>query len=382
MTRATRKHRIAVIAGDGIGKEVMPVGVAALEAAALRFGIDVQLDHFDFANCDHYAKHGSMMPADWKEQIGGHEAILFGAVGWPATVPDHVSLWGSLIKFRREFDQYVNLRPARLMPGIRSPLVNRQGEALKPGEIDMWIVRENTEGEYSSVGGRMFEGSEREFVTQQTVMTRIGVDRVLKFAFELAASRPRLRLTSATKSNGIAITMPYWDERVAAMAQAYPQVAVDRYHIDILTAFFVQRPQLFDVVVASNLFGDILSDLGPACTGTIGIAPSANLNPTRQWPSLFEPVHGSAPDIAGKGIANPIGQVWSVAMLLDFLGHSAAHDAVLSAIEAVLADPQAPRTPDLGGNAGTADLGRALVETLARPEGLPAAPQMAPQPGR
>jgi tartrate dehydrogenase/decarboxylase/D-malate dehydrogenase len=212
----------------------------------------------------------------------------------------------------------------------------------------------------------MFEGSEREFVTQQTVMSRIGVDRVLKFAFELAASRPRHRLTSATKSNGIAITMPYWDERVEAMARSYPQVAVDRYHIDILTAFFVQRPQLFDVVVASNLFGDILSDLGPACTGTIGIAPSANLNPTRQWPSLFEPVHGSAPDIAGKGVANPIGQVWSVAMLLDFLGHREAHDAVMTAIEAVLADPEAPRTPDLGGRAGTGDLGRALVEILAR----------------
>jgi tartrate dehydrogenase/decarboxylase/D-malate dehydrogenase len=367
------KHRIAVIPGDGIGKEVMPVGVAALEAVAGRFGIDVHLDHFDFASCDYFSKHGDMMPLDWKDQIGGHEAILFGAVGWPATVPDHISLWGSLIKFRRDFDQYVNLRPARLMPGIRSPLVNRQGEPLKPGEIDMWIVRENTEGEYSSVGGRMFEGSDREFVTQQTVMSRIGVDRVLKFAFELAASRPRHRLTSATKSNGIAITMPYWDERVEAMAKSYPQVAVDRYHIDILTAFFVQRPQLFDVVVASNLFGDILSDLGPACTGTIGIAPSANLNPTRQWPSLFEPVHGSAPDIAGKGIANPIGQVWSVAMLLDFLGHRDAHDAVMTAIETVLADPDAPRTPDLGGRASTADLGRAVVEALAPGPALSAA---------
>jgi tartrate dehydrogenase/decarboxylase / D-malate dehydrogenase len=358
------KHRIAVIAGDGIGTEVMPHGLAVLEAAASHFNIPLQIDEFDFANCAYFAKHGSMLPADWKDQIGGHEAILFGAVGWPATVPDHISLWGSLLKFRREFDQYINLRPARLMPGIRSPLVNRQGEALKPGEIDMWIVRENTEGEYSSIGGRMFEGSEREIVIQETVMSRVGVDRVLQFAFELAASRPRQKLTSATKSNGISITMPYWDERVEAMAKHYPQVAVDRFHIDILTAHFVQRPQHFDVVVASNLFGDILSDLGPACTGTIGIAPSANLNPTRQWPSLFEPVHGSAPDIAGKGIANPIGQVWSVAMLLDFLGHRAAHDAVLQAIEAVLSDSAAPRTPDLGGRAGTADLGRALVEAL------------------
>ena len=359
-------HRIAVIAGDGIGQEVMPEGLRALDAAARRFGISMQVDEFDFANCNYFARHGEMMPADWKDRIGGHHAILFGAVGWPATVPDHVSLWGSLLKFRRDFDQYVNLRPARLMPGIRSPLVDRKGQALKPGEIDMWIVRENTEGEYSSIGGRMYEGTEREIVMQETVMSRYGVDRVLKFAFELAASRPRRKLTSATKSNGIAITMPYWDERVEAMAKAYPQVAVDRFHIDILTAHFVQRPQHFDVVVASNLFGDILSDLGPACTGTIGIAPSANLNPTRQWPSLFEPVHGSAPDIAGQGLANPIGQVWSAAMMLDFLGHRDAHDAVLAAIEAVLSDPQAPLTRDLGGSASTQDLGRALAETIAR----------------
>jgi tartrate dehydrogenase/decarboxylase / D-malate dehydrogenase len=358
-------QRIAVIAGDGIGTEVMPEGLRVLHAVASRFNIALQLDEFDFANCAYFARHGVMMPSNWKEQIGGHHAILFGAVGWPATVPDHISLWGSLLKFRREFDQYVNLRPARLMPGIRSPLVNRQGQPLKPGEIDMWIVRENTEGEYSSIGGRMYEGTEREIVIQETVMSRVGVDRVLKFAFELAQSRPRKKLTSATKSNGISITMPYWDERVQAMAAAYPEVSTDRFHIDILTAFFVQRPQQFDVVVASNLFGDILSDLGPACTGTIGIAPSANLNPTRQWPSLFEPVHGSAPDIAGKGLANPIGQVWSVAMMLDFLGHRAAHDAVLAAIEALLLDTSAPRTPDLGGTAHTADVGRALAGLVA-----------------
>jgi tartrate dehydrogenase/decarboxylase/D-malate dehydrogenase len=357
-------HRIAIIAGDGIGQEVMPEGLRALDAAVRRFGIALEVDEFDFANCAYYARHGTMLPADWKERIGGHDAIFFGAVGWPATVPDHVSLWGSLLKFRREFDQYVNLRPARLMPGIRSPLVDRQGQPLAPGAIDMWIVRENTEGEYSSVGGRMYEGSEREIVIQETIMSRTGVDRVLKFAFELAASRPRRKLTSATKSNGISITMPYWDERVEAMARAYPQVAVDRFHIDILTAHFVQRPQQFDVVVASNLFGDILSDLGPACSGTIGIAPSANLNPAREWPSLFEPVHGSAPDIAGQGVANPIGQVWSAAMLLDFLGHREAHDAVLAAIEAVLADPQAPRTPDIGGRAGTADVGRAIAQAI------------------
>ncbi|MDE2614832.1 MAG: tartrate dehydrogenase, partial [Burkholderiales bacterium] len=254
--------------------------------------------------------------------------------------------------------------PARLMPGIRSPLVDRAGAPLAPGAIDMWIVRENTEGEYSSVGGRMYEGSEREIVMQQTIMSRVGVDRVLEFAFELAAARPRRKLTSATKSNGIAITMPYWDERVEAMARRWPQVAVDRFHIDILCAHFVQRPQQFDVVVASNLFGDILSDLGPACTGTIGIAPSANLNPTRAWPSLFEPVHGSAPDIAGLGLANPIGQVWSAAMMLDFLGHRDAHDAVLAAVESLLADAQAPRTPDIGGRAATGDVGRALAQAV------------------
>jgi tartrate dehydrogenase/decarboxylase/D-malate dehydrogenase len=362
------KQRIAVIAGDGIGQEVMPEGLRVLDAAARRSGIDLHFDHFDFASCDYFARHGSMMPADWKDQIGGHDAIIFGAVGWPATVPDHISLWGSLLKFRREFDQYINLRPCRLMPGIRSPLVDRQGRPRAPGDIDFFVVRENTEGEYSAVGGRMFEGTEREIVMQETVMTRVGVDRVLKFAFDLAQRRPRRRLTSATKSNGIAITMPYWDERVEAMAQAYPQVSVEKFHIDILTAHFVQRPEHFDVVVASNLFGDILSDLGPACTGTIGIAPSANINPTGAWPSLFEPVHGSAPDIAGKGIANPIGQIWSGALMLEQLGHAEAGAAVLQAIERVLAagPAHAPLTADIGGSAGTADLGAAIAEAVER----------------
>ena len=358
-------HRIAVIAGDGIGKEVMPEGLRVLDAAARRFGIELAFEHFDFASWDYFERHGRMLPDDWKERIGGQEAIFFGAVGWPAKIPDHVSLWGSLLKFRRDFDQYVNLRPARLMPGVRSPLVDRHGAALQPGDIDMLIVRENTEGEYSSIGGRMYEGTAREIVIQETVMSRVGIDRVLEFAFEAAMQRPRRKLTSATKSNGISITMPYWDERVEAMAKRYPQVAVDRFHIDILAAHFVQRPQAFDVVVASNLFGDILSDLGPACTGTIGIAPSANLNPTRAWPSLFEPVHGSAPDIAGRGIANPIGQIWSGALLLEFLGHRDAHDAILHAIEKVLEPASgAPRTPDLGGSAGTADLGRAVCAAL------------------
>ncbi|MGK6307650.1 tartrate dehydrogenase [Variovorax sp. DT-64] len=359
------KKRIAVIAGDGIGKETMPEGLRVLDAAARKFGIDLHFDHFGFSSWDYCEKHGKMLPDDWKDQIGGHDAIYFGAVGWPEKIPDHVSLWGSLLLFRREFDQYVNLRPARLMPGIVAPVVRRDGTARQPGEIDMYIVRENTEGEYSSIGGRMYEGTAREIVIQETVMSRTGVDRVLKFAFELAQSRPGKHLTSATKSNGISITMPYWDERVAAMAKSYPDVKLDKFHIDILTAHFVQRPDFFDVVVASNLFGDILSDLGPACTGTIGIAPSANLNPERSTPSLFEPVHGSAPDIAGKGIANPIGQIWCGAMMLEFLGYRNAHDAILAAIEKVLApESGAPRTPDIGGSAGTIDIGRAIAQAL------------------
>ena len=353
-----KSYRIAVIPGDGIGKEVMPEGVRALEIVAKRFGFDLAQDWFDFASADYYEKHGRMMPENWKERIGSHDAIFFGAVGWPATVPDHVSLWGSLLQFRREFDQYVNLRPVRLMPGVPCPLAGR-----KTGDIDFWVVRENTEGEYSSVGGRMFPGTEREFAVQETIMTRVGIDRVLRFAFDLAQSRPKKHLTSATKSNGIAITMPYWDERVEEAAKRYPDVRVDKYHIDILTAHFVLHPDWFDVVVASNLFGDILSDLGPACTGTIGIAPSANINPDRSVPSLFEPVHGSAPDIAGQGIANPIGQIWSGAMMLDHLGEPDAAGAVVAAIERVLAE-RTGRTRDLGGNADTETCGRAVAEAI------------------
>jgi len=355
----SKTHRIAVIAGDGIGKEVMPEGLRVLDACARKFGIQLALDHFDWS-CDNYDKIGSWMPADWRNQIGGHECLFFGATGWPAKVPDHVSLWDSLIKFRRDFDQYVNMRPVKLMPGIRSPLADR-----KPGDIDFIVVRENTEGEYSSIGGRAFEGTEREMAVQQSTFTRKGVDRILKFAFELARQRPKKHLTSATKSNGISITMPYWDERVEAMAKHYPDVRTDKYHIDILSANFVLHPDWFDVVVASNLFGDILSDLGPACTGTIGIAPSGNINADRVYPSLFEPVHGSAPDIAGKGIANPIGQIWSGAIMLEFLGYREAHDAIVRAIETVL-DPKAgaPRTPDIGGKASTSDLGKAVAEAL------------------
>jgi tartrate dehydrogenase/decarboxylase/D-malate dehydrogenase len=357
------RHRIAVIPGDGIGKEVMPEGVRAMDATARRFGIDLDWTWFDFSCYEYYAKHGQMLPDDWVDVLRSYDAIYFGSVGWPAGMPDHLSVWGSILQFRRQFDQYVNLRPVRLMPGIKSPLADR-----KPGDIDFLVVRENTEGEYSNVGGRMFGGTEREMVMQESIMTRTGVDRILKYAFELAARRPARHLTSATKSNGISITMPYWDERVAAMAQHYPDLKVDKFHIDILTAHFVQHPDWFDVVVASNLFGDILSDLGPACTGTIGIAPSGNINPERDFPSLFEPVHGSAPDIAGRGIANPIGQIWSGGMMLEHLGHPEAGAAVLQAIESVLsAGPQhAPLTRDIGGTGSTADLGRAIAEAITR----------------
>ena len=357
-----KKFRIAVIPGDGIGKEVMPDGLRTLEAVGRKFGIEWQFDEFDWS-CDYYARHGRMMPDDTLDRLAKHDAVYFGAAGWPATVPDHISLWGLLIPFRRGYAQYVNLRPVRLMPGIPCPLAGR-----KPGDIDFYVVRENTEGEYSAIGGRMFEGTEREVVVQESVFSRKGVDRILKYAFDLSQSRPKKHLTSATKSNGIAITMPYWDERVEAMAKNYPDVKWDKYHIDILTAHFVLNPQRFDVVVASNLFGDILSDLGPACTGTIGIAPSANLNPERDFPSLFEPVHGSAPDIAGKNIANPIAMIWSGAMLLDFLGdgkgvYREAHDTIVKAIEAVLVD--GPRTADLGGKASTTEVGKAIAAVLA-----------------
>jgi tartrate dehydrogenase/decarboxylase/D-malate dehydrogenase len=353
-----KNYKIAVIPGDGIGKEVVPEGIRVLEAAGKKFGIAF---HWDFVpwSCAYYAEHGRMMPEDGLEQIRNHDAIFLGAVGFPG-VPDHVSLWGLLIPIRREFQQYVNLRPVRLMPGIKSPLAGRE-----PGDIDFWVVRENNEGEYSSIGGRLNAGTPHEVVVQESIFTRRGVDRILRYAFELAQRRPKKHLTSATKSNGISITMPYWDERFKAVGANFPDVHTDQYHIDILTAHFVQHPDWFDVVVGSNLFGDILSDLGPACTGTIGIAPSANLNPEREFPSMFEPVHGSAPDIAGRGIANPIGQIWSGAMLLDHLGHADAGAAIVRAIETVLASGQ-PRTPDIGGKANTADVGKAIAAALTQ----------------
>lgn len=362
-----KTFRIAAIAGDGIGKEVLPEGLKVLEAAATRFGLALEFTHFEWASCDYYLQTGAMMPDDWKAQLSGMDAIYFGAVGWPETVPDHISLWGSLLKFRREFDQYINLRPVRLFEGVPCPLANR-----KPGDIDFFVVRENTEGEYTNLGGIMFPGTEREIVIQESVFSRVGTDRVLKYAFELANARQRKHLTVATKSNGIAISMPWWDGRAQAMATGYPEVTVDMQHIDILTARFVLQPNRFDVVVASNLFGDILSDLGPACTGTIGLAPSGNLNPERSFPSLFEPVHGSAPDIAGKGIANPIAMIWSGAMMLGFLADGPdgetslqdAHDAIVAAIEQALRD--GPRTGDLGGTATTVEVGDLIAGLLAQ----------------
>jgi tartrate dehydrogenase/decarboxylase/D-malate dehydrogenase len=347
--------RIAVIAGDGIGHEVMPEGIRVLDAAAARFGFTCRWDTFDWS-CAYYARHGRMMPEDGIEQLRGYDAIYLGAVGWPG-VPDHVSLWGLLIPIRRQFAQYANVRPVRLMPGVVSPLAGRT-----PADIDFIIVRENTEGEYSDRGRRENPGTDDECVIQESVFTRRGVDRILRYAFELAGTR-RGHVTSATKSNGIAITMPYWDERFAAMARRYPAIRTAQYHIDILTAQFVRNPQWFDVVVGSNLFGDILSDLGPACAGTIAIAPSANLNPERDHPSMFEPVHGSAPDIAGQGIANPIGQIWAGAMMLDHLRQPAAAAAVMRGIEQVLRD--GPRTRDLGGTAGTREVGAAVAQAVA-----------------
>ncbi|HLY90856.1 MAG TPA: tartrate dehydrogenase, partial [Acetobacteraceae bacterium] len=350
-------HRIAVVPGDGIGKETVPEALKVLDAASRRFGFKLEYAHYDWS-CETYKKTGAMMPADGMEQLAQSDSILLGAVGWP-DVPDHISLWGLLIPIRRGFDQYVNLRPCKLMPGVRTPLAGRT-----EADIDFYVVRENTEGEYSSVGGRMFVDTDREFVSQQSVFSRHGVDRILTFAFDLAMTRPKKHLTSATKSNGITFTMPYWDERFALMGKSYPEIRTDQFHIDILCAHFVQHPDWFDVVVGSNLFGDILSDLGPAVAGSIGIAPSANINPERKFPSMFEPVHGSAPDIAGKFICNPIGQVWSAGLMLEHLGEVDAGRAIVAAIETLLRE-SGPKTRDMGGQAGTADVGKALAEIVA-----------------
>lgn len=348
--------KIAVIPGDGIGKEVVPEGIRVLEAVGRKYGLQFEWQTFDWS-CETYVATGRMMPEDGIEQLRPFEAIFLGAVGFP-NVPDHISLWGLLIPIRREFDQYINLRPVRLFEGVPCPLAGR-----RPGDIDFLVVRENCEGEYSSIGGTLYEGTEYETVVQQSTFTRRGVDRVLRYAFELAAARDAKHVTSATKSNGIRYTMPYWDARVAEMSARYTDIRVDQFHIDILAANFVRMPDHFDVVVGSNLFGDILSDLGPACTGTIAIAPSANINPERRHPSMFEPVHGSAPDIAGRGIANPIGQIWSGAMMLEHLGHTQAAAAIVAAVEAVLRE-RAALTPDMGGNATTEMLGKAIADAV------------------
>ena len=355
----SRRFRIAVLPGDGIGQEVMPEALRVLDAAAAAGGFAMEYRHFDWS-CRTYRQTGRMMPPDGLDRLREHDAILLGAVGFPG-VPDHISLWGLLLPIRRAFDQYANVRPVRLLPGVPCPLAGK-----RPGDIDFWIVRENTEGEYSQIGGRVNEGTPEELVLQQSVFTRRGTDRILRYAFELALRLGRPHVTSATKSNGLFHSMPYWDERFAAIAREYPQIRTDQFHIDVLAARFVMTPERFDVVVASNLFGDILSDLGPGMTGTIAIAPSANLNPERRYPSMFEPVHGSAPDIAGKGIANPIGQIWAAAIMLEHLDEVEAAAAVMSAIESALADDRGPRTPDMGGTATTRDLGEAIARAIAR----------------
>ncbi len=350
-------YTISVIPGDGIGNEVVPEGIRVLDAVSALYGFTLNYRHYDWS-CERYKATGKMMPDDGIEQLRDSDAVFLGAVGFPG-VPDHISLWNLLIPIRREFDQYVNLRPVRLLPGVPSPLANKQSH-----DINFWIVRENTEGEYSQVGGRMFAGTEHEFVTQEAIFTRRGTDRILRYAFDLAVRLDRNHVTSATKSNGIFHSMPFWDERFAAVGAEYPQVRADQYHIDILAARFVMSPERFDVVVGSNLFGDILSDLGPGITGTIAVAPSANINPERKHPSMFEPVHGSAPDIAGQGIANPIGQIWSAAMMLDHLGQPEAAACIMRAIEETLSAPDRRVTQDLGGSATTAEFGGDIVSRI------------------
>lgn len=346
-------HRIAVIPGDGIGTEVTASARTVLDAVAARHGIDLSYEEFDWS-CRRFERDGAMMPADGLETLSGFDAILLGAVGWPG-VPDHVSLWGLLIPIRRAFRQYVNLRPIRVFDGVASPLRDAT-------DVDFVVVRENVEGEYSEIGGRINRGFPDEMAVQESVFTRVGVTRIADYAFDLAETRRRY-VTSATKSNGIVHTLPFWDEVVAERAANHPGVRFDSEHIDALAAKFVLQPGRFDVVVGSNLFGDILSDLAAAVAGSIGIAPSANLDPTKQNPSMFEPVHGSAPDIAGRGVANPIGAVWSAALMLEHLGHASAAADVMTAVERTLAQPQT-RTADLGGHASTAEVTDALVAQL------------------
>jgi tartrate dehydrogenase/decarboxylase/D-malate dehydrogenase len=355
--RDGKKHKIAVIMGDGIGKEVVPEGTRVLDVAAERFGFKLEWTPFPWS-CEYYSSKGEMMPQNGLEILKEYESIFLGAVGYPG-VPDHVSLWGLLIPIRRGFQQYVNFRPVRNNRGMTSPLRN-----IEAGQIDFCVVRENNEGEYSNIGGMMYEGTDQEFVVQETVFTRKGVERIMRYAFDLARKREKKKVTSVTKSNGIVFTMPYWDEIFKGIAKTYPDVKTDQYHVDALSALFVQHPEQFDVVVASNLFGDILSDLGAAVAGSLGIAPSASLNPERKFPSMFEPVHGSAPDIAGKGIANPIGQVLSGALMVHHLGYPEAAKAIEEAVEVVVADKNI-KTRDLGGDASTQQMGKAIADLVA-----------------
>jgi len=349
-------HKIAVIPGDGIGLEVVPEALRILDAVTSKFNIGFEYETFPWG-CDYYLEKGEMMPEDGLEILSNFDALLLGAVGAPG-VADHVSLWGLLIPIRRAFHQYVNLRPVRLLKGVTSPLRGKQ-----PQDIDFFVVRENNEGEYSNVGGRIYEGTEFEAAVQESIFTRKGIERVMRFAFELASQRPRRHLSSATKSNGIIYTMPFWDEIFWEVSREYQDIKADQFLIDALSARMVLAPEQFDVIVGSNLFGDIISDLGPALAGSLGIAPSANLNPEKEFPSMFEPVHGSAPDIAGQGIANPVGQIWSTAMMLEHLGHRDVAAAVERAFETVIADTEI-RTPDLGGSASTEEMGTAIAEVL------------------
>lgn len=353
----TKTYRIAAIPGDGIGKEVLPVGQRVIDLVAQKHNFTVDWTEFDWS-CKRYHETGRMMPEDGIEQMKAFDSIFLGAVGFPG-VPDHVSLWGLLIPLRRELDQYANVRPVRLLKGINSPLAGRGAD-----DIDMIIVRENVEGEYSEIGGRVYQGTENEAAIQESVLTRRGTDRIMDYAFNVAKTRKRKHVSSATKSNGIIHTMPFWDERFAAAAERHPGIGTAQFHIDIMTANFVLHPDWFDVVVASNLFGDILSDLGPAVAGSIGIAPSANINPEGKYPSMFEPVHGSAPDIAGKGVANPVAAVWTAAMMLEHLGEAEAAAEIERAIETSL-ERSETKTRDLGGTADTSGSEAAILEALS-----------------
>jgi tartrate dehydrogenase/decarboxylase / D-malate dehydrogenase len=349
-------HRIAVIAGDGIGQEVIPAGIEALRAVTDGSGVELSFTHLPWG-CEYYLAHQRMMDADAFERLETFDAIYLGAIGAPG-VPDGISA-AVILAIRQRFDQYVNLRPMRLLAGITSPLANR-GTA----EIDMVCVRENSEGEYAGAGGRIHRGTDHEVAEQTGVFTRRGIERILRYGFELASKRPRRLLASATKSNALTHAMVLWDEVAEAVWKDYPSVEYRKYHVDALAARMVTHPQTLDVIVASNLFGDILTDIGSAISGSLGIAPGANINPERRFPSMFEPIHGSAPDIAGKGVANPIGAIWAGALMLDHLGHRELHNRVVAAIERVVATGKV-RTPDLGGSAETRAVADAVVRAIS-----------------